>query len=408
MSFSQGLSGLSAASQALDVVGNNIANSQTVGFKSGSIAFADVFAGSQVGMGVQVSSVNQNFSDGVLGMGNSSLDMGIQGNGFFRLTNDAGRVFYSRNGQFKTDADGFIVNNQGMNLTGFQATGNPPTIQPGAAVGPIQIPNGQMPARASDSGILNGNLDSGTEAIDQTVNPFDPADNSSYSSVSQLDAYDSLGNKHTINIYFVKTGDNEWKAYSSNTTSPKVDGAGDAVYQELDIQFDTSGQLVTTPAKLNIQGAAFNGGEPLNFDLDLAGMTQQASETSMDRQSTTGYAPGMMNGYTVGDGGEIIASYSNGEQQLLGQVVLSSFTNPGGLSSQGDNCWLETPESGQPVTGISGTGNLGKLSGNKLEASNVDLSKEMVNMIVYQRNYQSNSQTIKTQSELLQILANLS
>src|SRR5471032_572569 len=407
MSFSQGLSGLNAASQALDVVGNNIANSQTVGFKSGSIAFADVFAGSQIGMGVQVSSVNQNFSDGVLGMGNSDLDMGIQGNGFFRLTNDAGGVFYSRNGQFKQDQNGYIVNNQGMFLTGYQATGNPPSIQPGAAVGPIQIPNGQMPARASDAGTLKGNLNSEEKAIDQTANPFDPADNKSYNSVTQVDAYDSLGNKHTVNVYYVKTGDNTWIAYSSDTTSPNLGGGTTPVYQSVNLEFNTSGELISTPTTLNIQGAPYNGGAALNFNLDLDGMTQQASDTDMGSPTTTGYAPGLMNGYVVGDNGQIIASYSNGQSQLLGQVVLSNFTNPGGLTSKGDNTWSETPESGQPSTGIAGTGNLGKLLGNRLEASNVDLSKEMVNMIVYQRNYQTNSQTIKTQSELLQILANL-
>ncbi|OQP35426.1 flagellar hook protein FlgE [Pantoea latae] len=399
MSFSQGLSGLNAASQALDVVGNNIANSQTVGFKSGSIAFADVFAGSQVGMGVQVAGVNQSFTDGVLGAGTSSLDMGIQGNGFFRLVNEAGRVFYSRNGQFKSDASGNIINNQGMFLTGYQASGTPPAIQPGAAVGPIQIPTGQMSARASDSGTLNGNLDSGTAAVTNTT--FDPADNTSYSSVTQADAYDSLGNKHTINIYFAKTADNQWTAYSRDATAP-----GDG-YQQIALQFNSAGQLTTSPAKLNVQGAAYNGGEALNFDFDLAGMTQQASDTAMNSPTTTGYAPGQMNGYTVGDSGQVIASYSNGQKQLLGQVVLSNFTNPGGLASQGNNCWTETPESGQPVTGVSGSGSLGTLYGNKLEASNVDLSKEMVNMIVYQRNYQSNSQTIKTQSELLQTLVNL-
>ncbi|WP_337025553.1 flagellar hook protein FlgE [Pantoea anthophila] len=399
MSFSQGLSGLNAASQALDVVGNNIANSQTVGFKSGSVAFGDVFAGSQIGMGVQVAGVNQSFTDGVLGAGTGSLDMGIQGNGFFRLVNDAGRVFYSRNGQFKTDANGYIVNNQGMSLTGYQATGTPPVIQPGAAVGPIQIPTGQMAARASDSGTLNGNLNSGTKVVTKT--PFDPTDSSTYSSVTQADAYDSLGNKHTINIYFAKTADNQWTAYTRDMTS------ADNGVQQVALQFDTAGQLTTSPAKLPVQGAAYKGGEPLNFSFDLTGMTQQASDTAMNSPTTTGYAPGLMNGYTVGDSGEIIASYSNGQQQLLGQVVLSNFTNAGGLSSEGNNCWTETPASGQPVTGISGTGNLGTLYGNKVEASNVDLSKEMVNMIVYQRNYQSNSQTIKTQSELLQTLVNL-
>ncbi|AGN85347.1 MULTISPECIES: flagellar hook protein FlgE [Enterobacteriaceae] len=398
MGFSQGLSGLNASSQALDVVGNNIANSQTVGFKSGSVAFADVFAGSQVGMGVQVAGVNQNFSDGVLGAGSSPLDMGIQGNGFFRMVTEAGRVFYSRNGQFQSDENGYVVNNQGMRLTGYMATGTPPAIQQGAPVGPIQIPTGQMPARASDAGSISGNLNSGNDVV--TVTPFDPADGKSYSYSTQVNAYDSLGNEHAINVYYVKTADNQWTAYSVDSTSPGTTSS-------VNLTFDTSGKLTTNPANLPVVGAAYQGGAALNFNLDLSGLSQQASENTMDSPSTTGYPPGLMNGYTVGDNGQIIASYSNGENQLLGQVVLSNFTNPGGLQSAGNNCWTETPESGQPVIGIADTGNLGSLRGNMLEASNVDLSKEMVNMIVYQRNYQSNSQTIKTQSELLQTLVNL-
>lgn len=399
MGFSQGLSGLNASSQALDVVGNNIANSQTVGFKSGSVAFADVFAGSQVGMGVQVAGVNQNFSDGVLGAGSSALDMGIQGNGFFRMVTEAGRVFYSRNGQFETDQNGYIVNNQGMRLTGYMATGTPPAIQQGAPVGPIQIPTGQMPARASDAGSISGNLDSGTEVVQKT--PFDATDGDTYSYSTQVNAYDSLGNEHAINVYYVKTADNKWTAYSIDSTAPS------ATPGQINLEFDTTGKLVTDPVDLNVQSVSYQGGAALNFDLDLSGLSQQASENTMDSPSTTGYPPGLMNGYSVGDNGQIVASYSNGQQQLLGQVVLSSFTNPGGLQSAGNNCWSETPESGQPAIGIADTGNLGSLQGSMLEASNVDLSKEMVNMIVYQRNYQSNSQTIKTQSELLQTLVNL-
>ncbi|AIQ99718.1 flagellar hook protein FlgE [Pluralibacter gergoviae] len=407
MSFAQGLSGLNAASQALDVVGNNIANSQTVGFKSGAISFADVFAGSQVGMGVQVAGVNQDFTDGVLTQSNNALDMGIQGNGFFRMVDEAGRVFYSRNGQFQKDASGYIINNQGMKLSGYQATGTPPTVQPGSPVGPIQIPDGQMPAKASDAGTMSGNLSSETEAIDQTEHPFDPSDNKTYSQVAPIEAYDSLGNKHTINVYYVKTGDNQWKVYTNDTTSPVKDANGKDTYGELDLQFDSSGKLTTNPAKVKIQGASYNGGTALDFDLDLDGTIQQSSETSIDKKSTTGYAPGQMNGYTVDDDGQVMASYSNGQSQLIGQVVLANFTNPGGLSSEGNNCWSETSQSGQPVIGSSGTGNLGTVAGNRVEASNVDLSQEMVNMIVYQRNYQSNSQTIKTQSELLQIVTNL-
>lgn len=407
MSFSQGLSGLNAASQALDVVGNNIANSQTVGFKSGSVAFADVFAGSQVGMGVQVAGVNQNFSDGVLGAGAGKLDMGIQGNGFFRLVSEAGSVFYSRNGQFDTDQNGYIINNQGMHLTGYQATGTPPAIQPGATPGPIQIPTGQMGARASDSGTTKGNLNSGDKV---PTGPFNAKDPTTYNSVTTVDAYDSLGNKHSISLYYVKTADNKWTVYSSDSTSPELDASGNPSFQQTALEFDSSGQLIpgaTGMPKIHVQGESYNGGTALNFDLDVTGLTQQASETAFDSPTTTGYPPGMMTGYVVGDNGKIVASYSNGESQLLGQVVLSNFTNPSGLSPQGNNCWVETPESGQPVTGIANTGNLGSLYGGKLEASNVDLSQEMVNMIVYQRNYQSNSQTIKTQSEILQTLVNL-
>ncbi|QLA68113.1 flagellar hook protein FlgE [Enterobacter pasteurii] len=400
MGFSQGLSGLNASSQALDVVGNNIANSQTVGFKAGSIAFADVFAGSQVGMGVQVAGVNQNFSDGVLGAGSNSLDMGIQGNGFFRLTNAAGRVMYSRNGQFKTDENGYVINNQGMNLTGYKATGTPPAIQPGATVEAIQIPQGQMAARASDAGTITGNLSAMNSVVEKT--PFDPADDKTYTYSTMVNAYDSLGNEHAVTVYFAKNGSNSWSAYAKDTTAP-----ADSAPQKLDLVFNSSGALTTPTADLQVQSASFNGADPLNFALDLSGLTQQSSDNAMDSPSTTGYPPGLMNGYTVGNSGEIIASYSNGEQQLVGQVVLSNFTNPGGLSSEGNNCWSETPESGQPVVGVAGTGNLGTLNGTMLEASNVDLSKEMVNLIVYQRNYQSNSQTIKTQSEILQTLVNL-
>lgn len=404
MSFSQGISGLNAASKALDVIGNNIANSQTVGFKSSSVAFADIFAGA-TGLGVQVSGVNQDFTDGTLGMGNSALDMGIAGNGFFRLVDEAGRVMFSRNGQFKTDADGYIINNQGMYLTGYQASGTPPTIAEGASLGPIQIPQTQMPAGASTTGTLNGNLDSGSEAIAADVK-FDPADAKTYSYTSQLDAYDSLGNKHTINVYYVKNDANKWTVYSYDTTAPQMDGQ-DKVYQSTTLEFNSSGQLITNPATLNVQSAAYQGAEALNLTLDLDGMTQQAADTAMNSPSTNGYPPGQINGYSVSDKGEIEASYSNGKKQLLGQVVLANFTNPGGLEPQGNNCWIATAQSGQPTVGVSGSGNLGTLYGGKLEASNVDLSQEMVNMIVYQRNYQSNAQTIQTQDQLLQTLVNM-
>lgn len=402
MSFSQGLSGLNAASRALDSVGNNIANSQTYGFKSGSVSFADIFAGAQ-GMGVQAAGTSQNFKDGGFTGTGRNLDLAISGNGFFRLMDEAGQAYYSRNGQFDTDVNGYITNqSNGLRLTGYQATGTPPAIQPGAGVGPIQINQTGMPPAASTSGKLTGNLKSGEEIVTKT--PFDPKDGDTYSYSSQVEAYDSQGNRHTVDIYYVKTADNKWTAYSNDSSAP---AGGGTPYEKLDIEFDSNGKMVTDPASLAVKGAAFNGAAALDMTLDLSGLTQNAGENAMDPATIDGHAPGKYVNFQIGDNGEIIANYDNGEKQLIAQVVLANFTNPGGLQQNGNNTWIESPQSGPSVVGIAGTGSFGKLSGGNLENSNVDLGAEMVNMIVYQRNYQSNSQTIKTQSELLQTLVNL-
>ncbi|TKV07873.1 flagellar hook protein FlgE [Citrobacter sp. wls619] len=403
MSFSQGLSGLNAAAKALDVVGNNIANSQTAGFKTGSIAFADIFAGT-TGLGVQVAGVNQNFSDGGLVMGNSQLDMGIQGKGFFRMVNEGGGVFYGRNGQFKQDQYGNIINStNGLFLTGYQATGTPPVIAPGAAVGPIRIPTNDMPPAASTSGVLKGNLKSDDTTVITEAFKFD--DPKTYNYQSQVEATDSLGNKHTVKVYFVQTAEGEWKAYARDDTAP---GTPDVT--SLELKFDSSGKMDGTAmssTKISINGASFNGSAPLNIDLDLSDITRRATDSLVSVDEIDGQAPGKYQNFVIGDSGEVVATYSNGVRQTVAQIVLADFANSGGLAAEGNNVWSETPQSGQPFIGTSGSGSFGSINGGMLEQSNVDLGQEMVNMIVYQRNYQSNSQTIKTQSELLQTLVNL-
>ncbi|MGX5108943.1 flagellar hook protein FlgE [Enterobacter cloacae] len=399
MGFSQGLSGLSAAAKALDVVGNNIANSQTVGFKAGSVSFADIFAGSS-GLGVQVAGVSQNFMDGGLMGGGSALDMGINGKGFFRMVDAAGSVFYGRNGQFEEDANGFIVNKtNGLFLTGYQATGG--VINPGAPVGPIQIPKDDMPPAASTQGAVNGNLKS-DEKIIPALPEFDPDDADTYNYVSEIEATDSLGNKHAIKVYYVHTAQGEWEAHAQDSTAP---AAGRDAWDVKKIEFNTDGTL-KNPVLLSIKGAAYNGSAPLALNLDLK-LTQYSSDTQVKLGEIDGQAPGKFNNYQVSDTGEVIAIYSNGKRQTVAQVVLADFANAGGLEAQGNNLWAETVQSGQPFLGISGTGSFGDISGGMLEQSNVNLGDEMVNMIVYQRNYQSNSQTIKTQSEVLQTLVNL-
>ncbi|EMN5545688.1 flagellar hook protein FlgE [Enterobacter cloacae] len=394
MGFSQGLSGLSAAAKALDVVGNNIANSQTVGFKAGSVSFADIFAGS-TGMGVRVAGVDQNFGDGNLMNGGSALDMGISNRGFFRMVDAAGSVFYGRNGQFEQDENGYIVNKtNGLFLTGYQATDG--AINPGAQVGPIRIPKDDMPPAASTKGSLTGNLKSDAEIINK---PFNKDDKDTYNYVSEVTATDSLGNKHAIKVYFVHTGEGKWQAHAEDSTAS--DG-----FTDIPLEFDTSGNIVG-PAELDIQGKSYNGSAALAVKLDLSKLSQNSGDMQIMLGEIDGQAPGKFNGYEVSDSGEVIVIYSNQKRQTVAQVVLADFANVGGLAQQGNNLWAETGQSGQPFLGTSGSGSFGTINGGMLETSNVELGEEMVNMIVYQRNYQSNSQTIKTQSEVLQTLVNL-
>lgn len=400
MGFSQGLSGLSAAAKALDVVGNNIANSQTVGFKAGSVSFADIFAGS-TGMGVQVAGVSQNFGDGTPMTGASALDMAISGRGFFRMVDEAGSVFYGRNGEFKQDENGFIVNRtNGLFLTGYQATDG--VINPGAQVGPIRIPTDDMPPAATTKGALTGNLSSESEKLDPAN--FDATKSDTYNYVNEIETTDSLGNKHAVKVYFVFEGDGKWTAFAQDSTSPE--GGDETKFTEIPLEFDESGKIKGTATGV-IKGDPYNGSAAFSMTLDLGALTQNASDSQLKPGEIDGQAPGKFNNYEVSDTGEVIAIYSNGKRQTVAQVVLADFANVGGLAQQGSNLWAETAQSGQPFLGTSGTGSFGDIEGGMLESSNVNLGEEMVNMIVHQRNYQSNSQTIKTQSEVLQTLVNL-
>src|SRR5688572_15467951 len=207
MSFSQAVSGLSAASTNLDVIGNNIANSATVGFKTATASFADMFAGSQTGMGVKVAAVTQNFNDGTTTNTSRGLDVALSGNGFFRLTDTSGAVYYSRNGQFSLDANRNLVNMQGLSVTGYPATGTPPTIAAGAQPVALNIPTTMMSAKASTVGTMVANLNSTDKAIPATKT-FSSSDDTSYNYVNSITTYDSQGNAHDNNVYFVKTSAN--------------------------------------------------------------------------------------------------------------------------------------------------------------------------------------------------------
>ena len=399
MSFSQAVSGLNAASSNLDVIGNNIANSATSGFKSSTAAFADMFAGSQTGLGTKVSAVIQNFGDGAINATGRNLDVALSGNGFFRLEDSNGSVYYSRNGQLQRNADGYLVNTEGLQVTGYPVTGSPATVQTGADPVPIMIPTTQLPAKATTQGSLQANLNS-SDAL-PTMTPFDAKEVNSYNAKSSMTVYDSQGNDHQLDLYFVKTANNQWQVYP-------IDSSTGEASADFTMSFDENGQLMSDAMQsITIQGS--NGAAANQaLTLDFTGSSQQnTGETQFGNPKQDGYAPGDLTGFTINDDGTIIGSYSNQRTQAMGQIVLSSFTNSEGLQPMGDNLWSESSSSGQPAIGTPGSGNFGTMTAGALEASNVDLSKELVNMIVAQRNYQSNAQTIKTQDQILNTLVNL-
>ncbi|GAA5234029.1 flagellar hook protein FlgE [Verticiella sediminum] len=415
MGFGQALSGLNAASQNLDVIGNNIANASTVGYKSGSINFADIYASSRIGLGVQVSSIQQRFTTGNLEITGNQYDMAIDGNnGFFRLINTNGEIVYSRNGQFTKDKDNYIVNAQGMRLTGYPADvlNEDGTLISGVGQDPVQliVPAGNIAPQATTAMNFERNLDSREPAIDGAVYPFDANDPSTFTNSVPMTVYDSLGNRHTLTQYYIKrgadNGESIWEVRYMLDDDAMTVGDGNADFAEL--RFTSSGTLVPgsqTAYTVNFAqpGTADAPADPLAIQIAYAGSSQFGSAFTQNF-TQNGYASGEFASIAVGAGGEVIASYTNGQTQNIGTLVLANFNNVTGLKAVGGNAWSESPESGQAILGQPGTNGLATIKGQAVEASNVDMSQELVNMIIAQRTYQANAQTIKTQDQIMQTL----
>lgn len=410
MGFSQALSGLNAASDNLNVVGNNIANSQTVGFKSSSVQFADVYAGSKIGLGTKVSAILQDFSNGTLETTGRNLDLAISGDGFFRfMQND--QVVYSRNGQLTVTAEGYLENAQGARLTGFPAgvgTGGQPVE--------LQVPAGALAANPTTGIEASLNLNSSVATIDSGT--FDITDPNSYSYANSATVYDSLGNSHNVTMYFTKltpttgapaAGENEWvvrTAIDGNLSGTGNDG------EPQRLTFDDDGQLAPiAPATDTLTynfGDLGNGSAAFdNITFDFGGTTQFGNEFELSSLTQDGYTSGSLVGTVIDDNGNIIGNYSNEQSQVLGTIALANFRNAEGLEPVGDNAWVETGASGQPLLGLGGAGVFGSIESGVVETSNVDLTKALVDLIIAQRNFQANSQTIKTQDEVLQGIVNL-
>jgi flagellar hook protein FlgE len=404
MSFQQGLSGLFAAARNLDVIGNNVANANTVGFKQGGVMFADVYANSLAGggqsapgIGVAVTGIQQNFSQGNVSTTSNPLDVAINGGGFFRMDTN-GTISYTRNGQFHLDKDGFIVNTTGSKVTGYgvDSAGNILI----SSAGPLQVSLAQLQATATSKSEIGLNLDAREPIINTTFNLNDPT---TYNKATSMSVYDSLGNPHAFTTYYVKTAANTWDVYGA------LDGvAFTAKIGQL--QFNTDGSLKggVPPLPFNISVPLTNGATtPFNFTLDYPGTTQFGSQFGVNVLQQDGFSSGQLSGFSIGSDGIVQGRYTNDQSRTLGQFLLVGFPNATGLQPIGNNMWTETASSGQPVPGGPGSGNLGVLQSGAVEESNVDLTAELVDMITAQRAYQANAQTIKTEDSLMQTFVNL-
>jgi len=419
MSYSQGLSGLNAASSQLSTIGNNVANANTVGFKGSTAQFADAFAAAmngggsstQIGIGVQLQAVAQSFSQGNITATSSSLDLAINGVGFFILNNPQG-TSYSRNGQFQLNNSGQIVNAAGDKLQGYQITNGVPSGSPTNLTVPTAVANAQATGTSTTTGVLPGisvsmNLNS-TDAAPVTT-PFNPLDPTSFNNSTSTTTYDSKGDAQTTTMYFVQTGvANTWNVY----TTVQVPATGAYLYNpgtsDGTLTFTTGGTLSswapTVATGINFTPAGANAE---NIPYIFTGSTQFGTSFGVNSITQDGYTAGQLSGFSVGTDGTITGKYSNGQSKALGQVALATFPSDTGLQQIGNNAWTQTAASGSPVTGAPGTGNNGVLQTSATEDSNVDLTTELVNMMTAQRYYQANAETIKTQDSVMQTLINL-
>jgi len=411
MSFQQGLSGLNAATKSLEAIGNNVANSSTVGFKQSQVQFSDIYANTltgsgsnDTGIGVQIARVAQLFSQGNVATSANPLDMAISGNGFFRMSNN-GAITYTRNGQFQLDKAGFIVNATGGKLTGY-AVNAQGVVQNGAPT-EIQINGGDSAPQATS--IYDASLKLDSRKSDLTVAGFDPDDPATFSDSTSVPVFDSLGNSHTLRTFYVKTGAGDWSVFATNDGVP-IGYTPPAVPVPLGtMSFSTGGILTgTTPNPIVASMAVTTGAAtPFDISIDYTGTQQNAGDFGVAKQFQDGFASGSLSGFNVSTDGTIVGNYTNGRSAVLGQVVLTNFANPNGLQNIGGNQWVETADSGVPLTSTPGTSGLGSVQSARIEESNVDLTAELVNMITAQRVYQANAQTIKTEDQIMQTLVNL-
>ena len=404
MPFNVALSGINAASADLNTTAHNISNANTTGFKESRTEFADVYAAGAMGLsateqgsGVRVAGVTQQFSQGTVNFTENPLDLAINGEGFFTVS-DGGSMGYTRAGAFQVDRDGFVVNSAGQQLQVF-----PPVGTGGFATGgltSLQLSSTDNAPQASGNLELGVNLPA--DASVPAVTPLDPADPDSYNHTTSMTVYDSLGAAHTASFFYVKDA-------AANTWNVQAYVDGTAVGAAQTLAYDSNGALVT-PANGSLTLPAHpvtTGAADLNLTLDVGDTTQYGGQFAVNNLTQDGYTTGRLSGLEVTSEGVVQARFTNGQATQLGQLAIANFNNTQGLQAQGDNFWTESFTSGEARLGVAGSDDLGLVQSGALEASNVDLTAQLVNMITAQRSFQANAQMISAADTITQTIINI-
>ncbi len=411
-----GVNGLNANGNVISVIGDNIANVNTIGYKASRASFEDILAGSEsnIGLGSRVSNISPQFGQGGFESSSSVTDMAIDGRGFFVVKNSIdGSLFYTRAGQFSFNKEGFLVNSDQLRVQVFTVDASSNIT---SNVGDLQIANTPVPPRATAEVGLSVNLNSNS-TVPAAFDVDNPTDTSDYS--SGLTIYDSLGNSHLMKVYFRKSASNSWEWHALVNGAEVTGGTPGSNFQAANgtLTFTSDGALddmTTASSDFDFIGATANqvidftfGNSITDGGTGLDGATQFGNESAVTNITQDGFSSGSLKSIAVSIDGTVTGSYTNGTTQTIGQLILATFNNEEALVRAGSNNYTETLESGPSVIANPGAAGKGTIVASTLEQSNVDLANELIKMVIIQRGFQANSRTISTVNELLSQLVTL-
>lgn len=403
MPFALALSGINAANSDLNTTANNIANVDTVGFKSSRAEFSSLFAQTQqgvsqtaIGNGVKTSEVAQQFSQGNINSTSNNLDLALSGNGFFVVSKN-GSLSYTRNGAFQVNNNGYLVTASGERVQGYAPLSNGGFNTGGLS--DIQLTTSAVAPQATSTANLTLNLPSNATAPTST---FSPTNSSSYNNTTSMTVYDSLGAAHTAQLYFSKGA-------TANTWNARLYVDGNAVGSPQTLTYSSAGTL-TSPSGGQVNFGSYTpstGASPMNISFNLANSTQYGDSFGVNAVSQNGYTTGNLTGINISQSGVVQANFTNGQSKTLGQVALANFANPQGLQQTGNTQWEQSFSSGAAVHGVAGGSGFGTIQSGALEQSNVNVTAQLVHMITAQRDFQANAQMINTANQVTQAVLRL-